>query len=82
MKIKNWISNSYLKAGVAASLVLSSTAFSADGSQQALNVSDTLLKQIDTDQIKAVILGIAGLMFGVTVLVVAVKKARQMFNAS
>ncbi|QTL38284.1 hypothetical protein HGO23_10075 [Xenorhabdus budapestensis] len=81
MKIKNVISNGYLKAGVLASLALSSGVFAADGAQQSSSGFDILLKQIDIAPIITGVFAVAGTVFGVSVTIMGIKKVGGMLKS-
>ncbi|EOI3591983.1 MULTISPECIES: hypothetical protein [Morganellaceae] len=81
MKIKNIISNVYLKSGVVASMALSSSAFAVDDAVTNGNYLDGLIKQIDVGPIITGIVAVAGTIMGVAVVVMGIKKVARMLNA-
>ncbi|KER02594.1 hypothetical protein LGZ99_12440 [Photorhabdus temperata] len=83
MNVKNIVSSAYLKSGVVATMVLSSSAFAADGSTapQNGNYLDGLLKQIDVAPIITGVVAVAGTIMGVAVVVMGIKKVARMLNA-
>lgn len=82
MNIRNIASNTYLKVGVMASMVLSSGAFAAEGGQaQNVNYFDELARQVDVAPIITGVVAVAGTIMGVAVVVMGIKKVARMLNA-
>lgn len=79
MKMKNALSNMYVKAGVLATLAMSSTAFASEQGQT--NYLDALIAKIDVAPIITGVVAVAGTIMGVAVVVMGIKKVARMLNA-
>lgn len=78
MKMKNALSDMYLKTGVVATLAVSSTAF-ANESQT--NYLGALIEKVDVAPIITGVVAVAGTIMGVAVVVMGIKKVARMLNA-
>ncbi|EEV25432.1 hypothetical protein AM202_04392 [Actinobacillus minor 202] len=76
MSIKNKLSNLYAKAGIVATTVVLSATASASES----NIFQPLIDQIDVSSVKTGILTVAGVVIGVTVIVMGINKVRAMIR--
>ncbi|MCT8655520.1 hypothetical protein [Glaesserella parasuis] len=78
MKMKNALSNMYIKAGVIATLAMSSTAFAE--TSQSTNYLDGLVAKLDVAPIITAIVAVAGSIMGLTVVVYGIRKVFRMLN--
>ncbi|MDX7986500.1 hypothetical protein FE392_04005 [Xenorhabdus sp. 12] len=81
MNIKNIVSSAYLKSGLLAVSILSSSAFAAEGEPQNVNYFAMLAKQIDVAPIITGVVSVAGTVMGVAVVVMGIKKVARMLNS-
>lgn len=80
MKIKNFLSNCYFKAGLMTSIALTSTASFAEA-PQSTNYLEALVEKVNVAPIITGIVAVSGTVMGVAVVVMGIKKVARMLNA-